>query len=295
MKQKVFICIVQILRNLGRTKVIIGYLSVVVMLLASTAWSVDWNMKNGGNIHLAFIPTSISLLTLLFLGIVTVPVCQYLYPSKTLYVAEKNIWNIYYLPFFESVFKKMDLEHYHFWSSEISIQGTLLISESQYHALHTVKGMLNRAVRHEGNELVDGLIVNLASVIDDLLYVMDSHLVMRADNMFTMKRFYKAIYPNPNYDEDLDRYMKIVRLISDLTLEMTRLLNLILSIIREYNPGFMIEVGTLVIADAQFKNYNYRESEISSSPYPGLKDFLRVRATRECYMDDSTDLDLENL
>lgn len=295
MKRKVFTCIVQILRNLGRTKVIVGYLSVVVMLLASTVWSVDWNMKNGGNIHLAFIPTSISVLTLLFLGIVTVPVCQYLYPPKTLYVAEKNIWDIYYLPFFESVFKKMDLEHYHFWSSEIAIQGTLLISESQYHALHTVKGMLNRAVRHEGNELVDGLIVNLALVIDDLLYVMDSHLVMRADNMFTMKRFYKAIYPNPNYDEDLDRYMKIVRLISDLTLEMTRLLNLILGIIRKYNPGFMIELGTLVIADAHFKNYNYRESEISSSPYPGLKEFLRVRATRECYMDDSTDLDLENL
>lgn len=101
MKQKVFICIVQILRNLGRTKVIVGYLSVVVMLLASTAWSVDWNLKNGGNIHLAFIPTSISLLSLLFLGIVTVPVCQYLYPSKTLYMAEK-IFGIYIICLFSN-------------------------------------------------------------------------------------------------------------------------------------------------------------------------------------------------
>lgn len=285
------------LKNYGRTKVVIGYLVVVSALLASTAWNFDWDMQDGGKFHFAFIPTSISVLSLIFLVIFTIPVWQYLKWTKNCeqFINKNDVMEEYYIPFFEKAFHSLDLENYSTWTSDIAIQGTLLITNKQYDNLHIVQDMMNRAVRHNEQELLDGLIKNLGLVIEDLLYVMDSHLVMRSDDKLTFKRFYKELYPNPHYNEDLDRYMKIVRLISDLTFEMTRILNLILDTIRKYKSGFMVEVGSLSIAECRTKILKYRKDEISASPYPGLQKFLKIRLSRDSYMDTCTDLDLQNL
>lgn len=297
MRPKIWSAIFQVLKNFGRSKVIIGYLAIASALLVSTVWNFDWDMQDGGKFHLSFIPTSISVLSLIFLVIITLPVCQYLWGGNgnELHIKGNDVIEEYYIPFFENAFQKLDLENYSVWASYISIQGTLLISNKQYENLHAVHDMMNRAVEHEGQEMLDGLIKNLGLVIEDLIYVMDSHLVMRGDNQLTFKRFYKYPYPNPHYDEDLDKYMKIVRLISDLTFEMTRVLNLILDIIREHKIGFMVEIGSLSIDESRGRTFKYREHEISGSPYPGLQEFLKVRSLRDYHMDNCTDLDLQNL
>lgn len=297
MREKVLNVVCQFLKNYGRAKVILSYLAIVAVFVSSTLWSIDWNTKDGGNVHFAFVSTSISVLSLIFLAIVTIPVWQYLRGTNEndLLTKRNDVMEEYYIPFLEQVFQKLDLKNYSIWSSYIAIQGTLLISGKQYENLHKVQDMLNRSIRHEGQEKLDGLIKNLGLVIEDLIYVMDSHLVMRGDGQLTFKRFYKEPYPNPHYDEDLDKYMKIVRLISDLTFEMTRILNLILDIIREHKIGFMVEVGSLSIDESRVRTFKYREDEISESPYPGLQEFLKVRSLRDCHMDDCTDIDLQNL
>lgn len=289
--------IFQFLRNYGRTKVIIGYFVLVSALFASTAWNFDWDMRDGGRFHFAFIPTSISVLSLIFLVVFTIPVCQYLKGTtkNDFAIRKDDVMDEYYIPFFEKAFQKLDLENYSIWTSYIAIQGTLLITNEQYNNLHAVQYMMNRAVKHNGQEFLDGLIKNLGLLIDDLLYVMDSHLVMRDDTQLTINRFYKEPYPNPNYNEDLDKYNKIVRLISDLTFEMTRILNLILDIMRRHKTGFMFEVGSLSIYECSSKSLKYRKEEISESPYPGLQKFLEIRSSRDLYMDACTDLDLQNL
>lgn len=297
MKERIFNAIFLFSKNYGRTKVILLYLAIVAAFVSSTLWSIDLNTKDGGNLHLAFVPTSISALSLIALVIITFPVCQYLRGANGsgLYIKRNDVIEEYYVPFFENAFERLDLENYSTWSSYISIQGTLLISNKQYENIHAVHDMMNRAVEHEGQEMLDGLIKNLGLVIEDLIYVMDSHLVMRGDDQLTFKRFYKYPYPNPHYDEDLDKYMKIVRLISDLTFEMTRVLNLILDIIREHKIGFMVEVGSLSIDECRGRTFKYREDEITESPYPGLQEFLKVRSLRTCHMDNCTDIDLQNL
>lgn len=297
MKEKIFNAILLFSKNYGRTKVILLYLTIVAAFVSSTLWSIDLGKKDGGFLHLAIVPTSISAVSLIALVIITIPVWQYLRGTNgsDSYIKRNDVIEKYYIPFFENAFQKLDLENYSVWSSYISIQGTLLISNKQYENLHAVRDMMNRAVEHEGQEMLDGLIKNLGLVIEDLIYVMDSHLVMRGDDQLTFKRFYKYPYPNPHYDENLDKYMKIVRLISDLTFEMTRVLNLILDIIREHKIGFMVEVGSLFIDESRGRSFKYRKDEISKSPYPGLQEFLKVRSLRDFHMDDCTDIDLQNL
>lgn len=297
MKEKIFNAILLFSKNYGRTKVLLLYLTIVAAFVSSALWSIDLSTKDGGFLHFAFVPTSISAVSLIALVIITLPVCQYLWGGNgnELHIKGNDVIEKYYIPFFENAFQKLDLENYSVWSSYISIQGTLLISNKQYENLHAVRDMMNRAVEHEGQEMLDGLIKNLGLVIEDLIYVMDSHLVMRGDDQLTFKRFYKYPYPNPHYDENLDKYMKIVRLISDLTFEMTRVLNLILDIIREHKIGFMVEVGSLFIDESRGRSFKYRKDEISKSPYPGLQEFLKVRSLRDFHMDDCTDIDLRNL
>lgn len=297
MKEKIFNAILLFSKNYGRTKVILLYLTIVAAFVSSALWSIDLSTKDGGLLHFAFIPTSISAVSLIALVIITIPVWQYLRGTNSSgsYITRNDVVEEYYIPFFENAFQKLDLENYSVWASYISIQGTLLISNKQYENLHAVHDMMNKAVEHEGQEMLDGLIKNLGLVIEDLIYVMDSHLVMRGDDQLTFKRFYKYPYPNLHYDEDLDKYMKIVRLISDLTFEMTRVLNLILDIIREHKIGFMVEVGSLSIDESRGRTFKYREDEISKSPYPGLQEFLKDRSLRDCHMDDSTDIDFQNL
>lgn len=297
MREKFLNIVCQFLKNYGRTKVLLLYLAIVAVFVSSTLWSIDWNTKDGGNVHFAFVPTSVSVLSLIFITIVTIPVWQYLRGTNgnDLYAKRNNVMEEYYIPFLEQAFQKLDLKNYSIWSSYIAIQGTLLISDKQYENLHKVQDMLNRSIRHEGQEKLDGLIKNLGLVIEDLIYVMDSHLVMRGDDKLTFKRFYKEPFPNPHYDEDLEKYMKIVRLISDLAFEITRILNLILDIVREYKIGFMLEIGSLSIDECRDKSFKFRNDEISSSPYPGLQKFLEIRSSRDSHMDTCTDLDLHNL
>lgn len=297
MKERIFESISLLIKNYGRSKVVAAYLAIVSALLISSAWNFDWDMQDGGRFHFAFIPTSISVISLIFLIIFTIPVWQYLKGAKQaeLSPSKRNVMEEYYIPFFEIAFEKLDLKNYSTWSSYISIQGTLLISDKQYENLHIVQDMMSRAVNYKGQEFLDGLIHNLGQVINDLLYVLDSHLVMRQDNHLTFKRFYKEPFPNPHYDEDLIRYMKIIRLISDLTFELTRVLNLILDIIRKDKIGFMVEVGTLSIDESHGRTFKYRKDEISATPYPGLPQFLKVRASRDSHMDTCTDLDIDNL
>lgn len=206
-----------------------------------------------------------------------------------------EIFEDYYLKIIEVVFNKLDIENYPLWTYYMAIDGNLMLETSQYNNLHDVRDMLSRSVPHKQYKKFDRLIANWAMIIEDLILVLDSHLVMRDDSYLTFDRFYKVPYPNPNYHEDLAKFNKICYLIIDLTLELTRMSNLILDIVRQKKQGFMAEVGILAISNTRFKSFKYKRNEITSTPYPGLQKFLSLRATRAAYMDKSVDLDIDNL
>ena len=68
-------------------------------------------------------------------------------------------------------------------------------------------------------------------------------------------------------------------LLSDLIFEQTRLLNLILKRMRAVMPDYQVEIGNLM-TDSEMTHNEYKEDEESSSPYPGVKDFMTVRSSR---------------
>ena len=74
-------------------------------------------------------------------------------------------------------------------------------------------------------------------------------------------------------------------LVSDMILELARLCNLILSRIRMLYPEYKKELGILHINN-RFSSPDliYREAEISDAPYPGLKQFIKLRLTRGSHL-----------
>ena len=69
-----------------------------------------------------------------------------------------------------------------------------------------------------------------------------------------------------------------------MTLELTRLLNLLLERIRERVPDYQIDEGVFVIDSIVREKTAYCENEKSDSPYPGLNKFVKIRSSRNyCY------------
>lgn len=74
-------------------------------------------------------------------------------------------------------------------------------------------------------------------------------------------------------------------------MELTRILNLLLEKIREITPNFHIEDGIFVIDTINREYVMYQQSEKSNSPYPGLKQFVKIRKTRNYYYSKTEELD----
>lgn len=102
--------------------------------------------------------------------------------------------------------------------------------------------------------------------------------------MVTIEKFYKRLPYNPHYNEDLRKYDDVVMLLADLVFEQTRLLNLMLKRMRAVMPEYKVEVGKLM-TDNVMEHNEYREDEESEQPYPGLNDFMTVRASRNYHLD----------
>ena len=141
-------------------------------------------------------------------------------------------------------------------------------------------------------------IFNYTLVLQDLLNVFDRHIdVNRGDEKFIRtERFYKI----PEWDEEgyaklLKQYNKHVNLVNDLFFELTRAANYVCDKVRQtiFN-GYRLKEGALLIErhnvgfemETQHVRVQYRGEERTGRPYPGLKEFKKVRySTRDCALD----------
>lgn len=102
--------------------------------------------------------------------------------------------------------------------------------------------------------------------------------------MYEFESFYKTHGYNPNYDDDVVEYLAEVQFMADLIYELTRLLNLILDRVREIDMTYKADV-LLYVGLSDCPNFEYRDSEKSDLPYPGLRQFAEsVGSTREYYI-----------
>lgn len=163
---------------------------------------------------------------------------------------------------------------------------------THYENLNKVPNYIMSRPKHKEFASFDALLRNLGVLVDDFETVYSQHAEKFGDDEYVVERFYKRFQNNPNYERDLEAYNEHVRLVSDMLFELARLCNLLLSRIRDIYPEYRQDIGMLHI-DTRITSPDlvYRQSEISDAPYPGLKNFIKDRLTRETHLGCNPNID----
>ena len=203
-----------------------------------------------------------------------------------------DMFETWYLPAFEHIFEILDINHFQNWTYPCAIAGNTILKAYIYESLNKVPNYIMSRPKHQEYAAWDALMHNLGLLIDDFETVYSQHSEKFGDDGYIVERFYKRYQNNPNYERDLEAYNEHVRLVSDMLFELARLCNLILTKIRDLYPDYKQELGILHI-DNRFSapDLLYKEEEISDSPYPGLKEYIKIRLTRETHLGRNPNID----
>lgn len=206
--------------------------------------------------------------------------------------SDVDLFELLYMPAFDHIFEMLDIENFQRWTYPCALGGYTYIGADIYASLCQVPNYIMSRPKHKDYVSWDALMRNLGLLVDDFTMVFSEHFEKLGDDRYTVERFYKRHMNNPNYEEDLAAYNEHVWLVSDMLLELARLVNLILCRIREIYPVYKKEIGILHI-DNRFDapDLVYRDNEVSDAPYPGLKEYIRVRLTREKHLGTNPNID----
>ena len=212
------------------------------------------------------------------------------YPLE--YKVNTDLFEHWYIPAFQHIFELLDLENYQRWTYPCALGGNTVLRAYIYENLDQVPNYILSRPKHKEYASIDSLMRNLGLLVNDFSAVYSQHAEKFGEDAYVVERFYKRIQNNPNYERDLEAYNEHVLLVSDLLFELTRLCNLILSKIREIFPNYRQDIGLLHI-DMRITTPDlvYSDAEISDSPYPGIKDFIKVRLTRETHLGLNPNID----
>ena len=206
--------------------------------------------------------------------------------------ADVDLFETLYLPDFEHVFGLLEIDNFQRWAYSCAIAGNTFLKASVYENLEQVTNFIMSRPKHKDYASWDSLMRNLGLLVSDFELVYSQHAEKFDEGRYVVERFYKRLSPNPNYERDLAAYNEHVMLVSDMLFELARLCNLILYSIRLFYPDYKRELGILHI-DTRITapDLLYREAEISDSPYPGLKEYIKVRLTRETHLGRNPNID----
>ena len=206
--------------------------------------------------------------------------------------ADVDLLETLYLPAFEHIFELLDIDNFQRWAYPCAIGGNTYLRAYIYENLDKVPNYIMSRPKHKEYASWDALMRNLGLLISDFDNVFSQHAEKFDNDIYIVERFYKRYNPNPNYEEDLAAYNEHVMLVSDMLFEIARLCNLILTRIRVIYPNYKQELGILHIDNRITEpDLVYREIEISDAPYPGLKDYIKVRLTRETHLGRKANID----
>ena len=205
---------------------------------------------------------------------------------------EVDLLETLYIPAFEHIFEIIDLENFQRWAYPCAIAGNTILKAYIYENLNKVPNYILSRPRHKDYASWDALMRNLGLLVSDFETVFSQHAEKLNNDCYVVERFYKRFNPNPNYEIDLAAYNEHVMLVSDMLFELARLCNLILTRIRMLYPGYKQELGILHIDNRiTAPDLIYKEVEISDTPYPGLKEYIKARLTRETHLGSNPNID----
>jgi len=251
-----------------------------ICVLGNAIWSNNKLAQILDLIKIACVPSTTELIIAILAVVVLLIVAISEYKSEKRHV---DILKDVYIPYTDGLLSFLYIECYYEWTYNVAIAGNTSISESQLDDLNELSNYLKTRVKHKEFDNLDRMYDSLANVVYDIYRLYNYYGdFSRKDEIVTIKRFYKLSPYNPNYDRDLKHYNDIVRLISDLILEQTRLCNLILKTIRKIHPDYQVMTGILHTDDI-IDHGVYRIEDEESLEYRGLKEFMSARSSRNFY------------
>lgn len=196
-----------------------------------------------------------------------------------------------YASYLDDFIKLADIENYKAWTSWLLGGDHPKILKSQYDKLRDLINYIISRVWYKRYPELEYSLINFKNVLNDLLKVLDEHAeeVGNGEEIWTRK-FYKIDrWDKELYEELHEKYMFHVRLIVDLTLELTRAINYIFDKVRQFLlPSFRIKEGVLLLEVGPFMDMSwrtfrveYKPEERVEYPYPGLRNFMKIRNERD--------------
>lgn len=235
-------------------------------------------------IKVACVPSTAEVIIAILAVVVLLIVAIYEYRQERKKI---DLFSRIYVPYTDKILEYMIVEHYHDWTCSLAVSGNTMVHEDQLDRWDDLVLYIRSRVKHNEYKDIDCLYDNLAIIVADILNIINSYGSDRSSNgIVTIEKFYKNTPYNPNYQKDLEKYKEIVMLLSDLIFEQTRLLNLILKRMRAIMPDYQVEIGNLM-TDSVMAHNEYREDEETESPYPGVKEFMAVRSSRNYHFSSS--------
>ncbi|MHB8137851.1 MAG: hypothetical protein ACYDGO_05620, partial [Smithellaceae bacterium] len=205
------------------------------------------------------------------------------------YDAPKQRDDEIYATYAEQWVELAHIETWQAWSSFVlgSGQPRLRVDVSEsFDALRD--WLLSRIWPHRYTELENSF-ENFRRVLQDFQNTFHIHAV-KTNDIFYTEKFYKIDEWNEDkYEKLANRYDFHVDLVMDLMMELTRAANYICDKIRTtIDPTFRIKEGALLVVSGPYEDFSwsthrieYRASERTDIPYPGLEKFKTVRKERD--------------
>lgn len=248
-----------------------------LVVLVSVIWPCEQLCGILDVIKVACVPSIAEVIIAILAVVVLLIVAWYEYHQERKKI---DMFDNIYIPYTNKILEYMNVDNYHAWTYSLAVSGNTMVHEDQLDRWDNLILYLRSRVKHDEYKDIDSLYDNLSLLVSDILHIFNYYCGdRRNDGMISIEKFYKNLPYNPNYQKDLEKYKEIVMLLSDLIFEQTRLLNLILNRMRAVMPDYQVEIGNLM-TDSVMAHNEYREDEETESPYPGEKEFMAVRSSR---------------
>lgn len=160
--------------------------------------------------------------------------------------------------------------------------------EAVFDDLESLTGWLLRRVWPRTHPDLEDSLLNFRSIVQDLQAVVAQYETRRNGRILIDRAYKEIVYDKQTYQTLLERSEYIRDLAADLTVELTRAVNLVADRVREHLwPSYRLEEGYATIGlgmgiDLTFTTLRpLYAADAPSRPYAGLREFLKDRAERD--------------
>ncbi len=190
----------------------------------------------------------------------------------------------------EAWVKQASLDNWEGWTSALLSSGQPHLNTDRNKEIEAlIRWLMSRAWPKRYPQL-EAAFKNFQRVLQDLYSTFHQYARDEYGTLWTEKIYRRGYGDHELTDQLFREYDFHVRLVQDLTLELTRAANYMCDQIRQYiDPLFRVTEGVLLTMSGPHSDFNwhqyrpeYRGEERMLFPYPGLSEFKRVRINRDC-------------